>query len=151
MDSFPWSLFSPWSQTIGKFVNDPVTNWQDFFNPQVTFNYNPQDVPIEAHVLSKVGSYGSQLSTLIDVIDVLQKHIVRDAATPAADLKALIAFDKLRNTAQVAVDQFRALALPTADDIVGATKALKERDPGGAQNLRERLNGVFDTADDQPQ
>jgi hypothetical protein len=143
MDSFPWSLFSPWSQTIGKFVNDPVTNWQDFFNPQVTFNYNPQDVPIEAHVLSRVGSYGSQLGTLIYVIDILQKKLSRDGMDEA-DLAALKAFEKLRDRATKAVEEFRGLV--TADDIVGATKALQQRDPEGAKALRERLNTVLDSA-----
>jgi len=71
MSDMPWSWLSPFSQTFDKFVNNPVTNWGRFFNPQMIFNYNPEDAPIEAHVLSKVGSYGSQISTLLDMVAVL--------------------------------------------------------------------------------
>lgn len=141
MADSPWSLFSPWSQTFGKFVNEPITNWQRFFNPQVVFNYNPQDEPVEAHVLSRVGSYGSQISTLIDVIDVLQRTVSRDKMK-GADLKALEAFDTLRDSANQAVDEFRGRV--SANDIVEAAKGLKRRDPSGAKDLRNRLDAALD-------
>lgn len=134
--------FSPFSQTIGKFLYDPVTNWQHFFNPQVIFNYNPQDQPVEAHVLAKVGSYGSQISTLIDVVDILQRELIQRLPPRAdltkADLKALKEFDRLRDVAKQAVDEFRGRI--TADDIVKAAKDLKEREPTKVEKLREDLD-----------
>lgn len=139
----PWSLFSPFSQTFGKFVNEPVTSWQRFFNPQVVFNYNPQDEPIEAHVLSRVGSYGSQISTIIDAIDILQRRLLPRDEVDGADLEALTAFDALRDSASQAVDEFRGRV--SADDIVSAAKALRQRDPGGAKALRERLDAELGT------
>lgn len=134
--------FSPFSQTIGKFLYDPVTNWQRFFNPQFIFNYNPQDEPVEVHVLSKVGSYGSQIGTLVDVVDILQRNLIqRDPARPdltEADQKALKEFDRIRDTAKQAVDEFRGRV--TAADIVEAAKTLKKRDPAGAEKLRTELD-----------
>lgn len=142
MPDSPWSLFSPFSQTFGKFVNEPITSWQRFFNPQLVFNYNPQDEPVEAHVLSRVGSYGSQISTLIDMIDLLQRRLLPAEGLEGADLETLKAFDALRDTANQAVDEFRGRV--SADDIVTAAKALRKRDPGGAQALRERLDAALD-------
>ena len=95
MPATPWSLFSPFTQTIGRFVNNPVTDWQRFYSPQVIFNYNPEDEPVEAHVLSKVGSYGSQLSTLIDVIDVLVTKMGAKSLTDEQK-EAVKAFTDLR-------------------------------------------------------
>ncbi len=137
MADSPWSILSPWSQTIGRFINEPVTNWQRFFNPQVVFNYNPQDEPVEAHVLSRVGSYGSQLGKLIDVIDILQRSLDRSILT-APQREALTAFDRLRDSAEQAVDDFRGRI--GADDIVAAAAALRKRDPAAAGVLRDKLN-----------
>ena len=48
MSAFPFNMFSPFSEAIGKFLYDPVTNWQGAFSPSIVFNANPQDAPIEA-------------------------------------------------------------------------------------------------------
>jgi len=58
--TFPLKLMGPFSQSIGRFLYDPVTNWQGAFSPSFVFNANPQDAPIEGHVLSRTGSYGKQ-------------------------------------------------------------------------------------------
>lgn len=136
MPATPWSLLSPFTQTIGRFVNNPVTDWQRFYSPQVIFNYNPEDEPVEAHVLSKVGSYGSQLSTLIDVIDVLVTRMGAKGLTD--DQKdAVKAFTELREKADKAVDEARGLATPEA--IVEAVEALAKRHPDQLPELKTKL------------
>ena len=139
MPESPFSLFSPFSQVIKSFVNEPVTNWQHFFNPQVNFNYNPQDAPVEAHVLSRVGSYGSQLSTLIDAINVLQMHLPRAGLAPA-EINALDAFVDLRNKAAQAVEEFNGNV--TVDSIVSAAESLQQRDPGSLAQIRAKLDAL---------
>jgi hypothetical protein len=143
MSDMPWSWLSPFSQTFDKFVNNPVTNWGRFFNPQMIFNYNPEDAPIEAHVLSKVGSYGSQISTLLDMVAVLRRRLPTEALDER-DAQSVKAFDDLCDTAQKAVDEFRGAM--TADDIIAAARAFQKRDPAGAERLRDRL----DTALEKP-
>jgi hypothetical protein len=58
------------------------------------------------------------------------------------DMKALQAFDALRDSANQAVDEFRGRV--SANDIVEAAKALKHRDPSGAKDLRSRLDAALD-------
>lgn len=136
MADSPWSLFSPFAQTFGRFYNSPDTNWSHFFNPQVIFNANPGDQAIESHVLSKVGSYGSQISTLIDAIAVLSTTLDRTKLDPE-QATAMASFDKLEADAQKAVDEYRAAITP--DDIVAAATALHKSDKTAAAALLGRL------------
>ena len=139
MADTPFSLFSPFSQVIKSFVSEPVTNWQHFFNPQINFNYNPQDAAVEAHVLSRVGSYGSQLSTLIEAINVLQEKLSRDGLAPA-DVAALDAFETLRQKAGDAVEEFNGRI--TVDSIVNAAETLQQRDPSSLAQIRAKLDAL---------
>lgn len=138
MASTPWSMFSPFSQAIERFIYEPTTNWSRFISPQVNFNYNPQDEGIEAHVLGKVGSYGSQISTLIDMVELMRRRIDDGSwPTDAKAEKAIGEFDALRTKAERAVDEYRGRM--TADDIVNAAEALAKREPDSVDALRARL------------
>jgi hypothetical protein len=46
----------------------PVTRWFEHF---ITINWNAGDADIERHVLGEVGSYGRQLSHVLDAVDLL--------------------------------------------------------------------------------
>ena len=140
MPDSPWSLFSPFSQTFGRFVNNPVTDWHRFYSPQVIFNYNPEDEPVEAHVLSKVGSYGSQLSTLIDVIEILLGRLDRKGLTDAQK-KALEKFAELRVRSDLAVDEARGLSTPEA--IADAVESLAKRHPDKLPELKTKLDALL--------
>lgn len=140
MPDSPWSLFSPFSQTFGRFVNNPVTDWHRFYSPQVIFNYNPEDEPVEAHVLSKVGSYGSQLSTLIDVIEILLGRLDRKGLTDAQK-KALEEFAELRVRSDLAVDEARGLSTPEA--IADAVESLAKRHPDKLPELKTKLDALL--------
>jgi hypothetical protein len=134
------SLFSAWNQSLRDFVFFPTTNWQRFFNPQVVFNYNPEDQAVESHVLSRVGSYGSQLSRIIDAVAVLESQI--DTAKLTAPQKTVLKdFDTLRKDAGQAVAEFRAQL--SVDDLLEGAKALRARDPAGAPALADRLDAVL--------
>jgi hypothetical protein len=138
VSAFPFNMFSPFSEAIGKFLYDPVTNWQGAFSPSIVFNANPQDAPIEANVLSKVGSYGKQLGILIRVVDILQAQVKRDTLDET-QVAALAAFDTLRDGATKAAADFRAQV--SADDILDLAKAFREhRGALESRVLREKLD-----------
>lgn len=131
---------APFTQAAEWFRYSPATNWQHAFSPSFNFNYNPEDEPIEAHVLSKVGSYGSQLSTLIDVIDILTAGLDRTGLSKE-QVKALAEFDKLRERSGEAVDEARGLKTPQS--IADAVGALAKRHPDRLPELREKLAEVL--------
>jgi hypothetical protein len=121
-----WGLFEPIM---------PVTNWQRFFNPQIIFNENPGDQAIESHVLSKVGSYGHQISTLMWVIDALIKQIPESDWTKD-QREAVTAFKALESKSRSAVVAYRNKWQP--DDVVSAVKAMT-LDEGQKRALLGRL------------
>jgi hypothetical protein len=141
LPAFPFNMFSPFSQAIERFIYDPTTNWQGAFSPSIVFNANPQDAPIEAHVLGEVGSYGKQLGILIRVVDLLQTRIKRDGLDET-ELAALKAFDTLRDDASAAADEFRSRI--TADDILEQVKTFGEHKTAfERQALRDKLDKVL--------
>lgn len=128
--------FSPFQQIFDKFWNVPITSWQRFFNPQVVFNYNPQDEGIEYHVLERVGSYGSQLSTIIDALQVLRAGLDDSALSPP-EQRAITAFDRLRSEAEHAVAEYRGVDI---DQLRSGLAALKQRDPAAYAALKAELD-----------
>jgi hypothetical protein len=138
---FPFNMFSPFSQAIDRFLYDPVTNWQGAFSPSIVFNANPQDAPIEAHVLSKTGSYGHQLGVLISAVDVLASKLDR-AGLSAEQTAALKAFDTLRDDATKAAKDFRSQV--SADQVVGLASTFKQgHSAGEVEDLRGKLDELL--------
>jgi len=99
--SFPW--FGAFTQTLRDFKYDPVTNWSRMFsfNPSL-FTYNAGDEEVEQEVIDHVGSYGSQLSTILKLLDVLKRH-VKLGDLDKADQQAVQEFNKLFHDARVVV------------------------------------------------
>jgi hypothetical protein len=134
-DVSPWSFLSPFQQTFERFFNIPVTNWGRFFNPQVVFNYNPDDVGVESHVLARVGSYGSQLSTLIDAVDVLCQRL--DMASLDASQRASIErFGRLRGDVGRAITEYRG---SDPQDLIGRITDLHDRDASAFAAVRQAV------------
>jgi hypothetical protein len=141
MVPFPFNMFSPFSQAIDKFLYDPVTNWQGAFSPSIVFNANPQDAPIEAHVLSKTGSYGHQLGVLIAAVDVLASKL-DGSGLSSEQVAAIKAFDTLRDDATKAADDFRGQV--SADQILGLASAYKQGHAvGDIKALRDKLDELL--------
>jgi hypothetical protein len=122
--SFPLNWMSPFTQSIGRFTYEPATNWQGAFSPSIVFNANPQDAPIESHVLSRTGSYGKQLGVLIRAIDALQDGIDR-SKLKQGQLDDLERFNDLRDEATKAAKDFRERV--SAEDVVDLVKAYADR------------------------
>jgi hypothetical protein len=138
----PFNPFAPFldafNQSIGRFIYRPVTDWEHFFSPQVVFNYNPQDMPIESQVLARVGSYGSQLSKIISVIDAILANLPADYTVEQR--KAVDAFHKLSNEAQSAVDSYRERTGPAA--LVAAARSL-DASPAEKAALLRQLTAIL--------
>jgi len=133
----PFNPFAPFleafNQSIGRFIYRPVTDWEHFFSPQVVFNYNPQDMPVESQVLARVGSYGSQLSKIIAVIEAMLANLPADYT--AEQRKAIDAFHKLGEEAQAAVDSYRERTGPAA--LIAAARSLDATPAEKAALLRQ--------------
>ena len=135
----PVSFLSPFQQMIERFWYEPVTTWSRLFNPQFIFNYNPEDEDIERHVLSRVGSYGSQLGTLIDTIEVLREQLPAGTVLDPVDQSALDEFDRLRAEAERAKADFRG---HDPAQLIRTLAELKDRDPEGFAKVRAAFAGV---------
>jgi hypothetical protein len=142
-DVSPWSLLSPFQQTFEKFWNVPITNWGRFFNPQVVFNYNPDDIGIESHVLGRVGSYGSQLSTLIDAVNVMRERLDATSLDPGQRV-AIERFDRLRVDSERAVSEYRGT---DPEDLIRRLAELHAHDATAFATVRQAVLALGDGSD----
>jgi len=126
------------------FLINPRTNWERFFNPQLFISYNSADAPIENHVLSRVGSYGRQLGTLLDAVEVLAARLPVDELTPT-ERSAVDALTELRADVERAKADFRGepvradLSRADVDRMVGQLADLERTDPAAHRELVGRL------------
>ena len=73
--------FSPFTNFLRNWDYKPVTSWFEHF---ITINWNSQDADVEQHVLGEVGSYGLQLSRILDAVDLLVKELDLARLTPSS-------------------------------------------------------------------
>jgi hypothetical protein len=101
--SFP--LLDAFTQQLRDFNYDPVTTWSRLFNiaPAMSiFTYNAGDQAVEQHVIDHVGSYGSQLSTILKMLDLLNRH-VELTGFDKSDQNVLDDFNELFRNSRAAV------------------------------------------------
>ena len=91
---------------FAEFLISPQTSWKRFFNPQFFFTYNLGDAAIENHVLRRAGSYGKQLGKILDVLDVLVRHLPAEALT-ASERRTVEELVELRDEVERAKREFR--------------------------------------------
>ena len=128
---------------FGNFTIDPTTNWQRFFNPQFAITYNAGDVGIENKVLQQAGSYGKQLGTVFDVLDVLIARLPAEDLTPQ-ERRALGDFRELqdrveRAKAQVRPPRKRDVTGDDVDRLMDGLQSLAHSDPAAYHRLRDRI------------
>ena len=73
--------FSPFTNFLRNWDYKPVTSWFEHF---ITINWNSNDADVEQHVLGEVGSYGLQLSRILDAVDLLVSEARPRPAHPRA-------------------------------------------------------------------
>jgi hypothetical protein len=130
------------------FLINPQTSWERFFNPQLFISYNSADAPIENHVLSRVGSYGKQLGTLLDAVEVLTARLPADELTPAERV-AVDALIELRADVERAKADYRGepvradLSRADVDRLLGQLADLERTDPDVHRDLVDRLRDAL--------
>jgi hypothetical protein len=91
---------------FARFLISPQTSWKRFVNPQFFFTYNLGDAAIDNHVLRRAGSYGKQLGKILDVLDVLVRHMPADALT-TSERRTIEELVELRDDVERAKREFR--------------------------------------------
>lgn len=127
---------------FAEFLYRPRTTWTRFFNPQFFVTHNHGDAAIENHILSRAGSYGKQLGTVLDVLDVVVRHLPV-AALAADERRTLDEFITLREKVEDAKHEFRGGedngAPVDVDRVLADLARLRRTDPDGYAAAVERL------------
>lgn len=165
-DKHPLSLWSPFQQYTETFLNNPWTNWQRFFNPILNADRsyhtqlfpvnvhwkNADDVAVESHVLETVGSYGRQLSIMLDLLDVLVARL-DPTELSSRERRFLERFHELNRQVDQAVADYqgepvqpRMLRQSDVDQLLDSLDELRSRDPDLHRRYVERLKQALDEA-----
>ncbi len=132
------------------FVYYPTTNWERAFSPQFQpqffFGSNVQDVEVERHVLKEVGSYGSQLGQILDVLSILVARLPQDELTPR-EREVLAEFHQLCEDVDRAVEaktgpRQKGMTRADLNHMVDELQALQQSDP----QIYQRYVQVLQTA-----
>ncbi|EDY80585.1 hypothetical protein VDG1235_199 [Verrucomicrobiia bacterium DG1235] len=129
---------------------NPWTSFQKFFNinPNIDIDFfgsNTEDAPIEQHVLNEIGSYGKQLSTVIEMLNVVAQE--QDLSSHSATLDdkqktAVENFDMLREKRRKAVANYklpRDLTLRDLDRVKAFIAYCKRHHNSQYEELQESL------------
>ena len=100
--------FSPFTNFLRNWDYKPVTSWFEHF---ITINWNSQDADVEQHVLGEVGSYGLQLSRILDAVDLLVSELDLARLTPEQQ-RIVVRLEDLRDAAHRSVNEFRGRTEP---------------------------------------
>lgn len=98
-----WSLL-PFSNFLRYWDYRPNTQWLDHF---ITVNWNAGDAGVEQHVLGEVGSYGYQLSRILDAVNLLVGQLKLTELSPEQQ-KVVIRLQDLADQANRAVKEYRS-------------------------------------------
>ena len=104
------TLMFPFATFMKNWDYRPVTSWFEHF---ITINWNSQDADVERHVLGEVGSYGLQLSRILDAVDLLVSELDLSRLTPE-QRRIVVRLEDLARSADRAVNDFRGRAGDTS-------------------------------------
>jgi hypothetical protein len=97
------ALLSPFGPLLSYWDYRPATRWFEHF---ITINWNSQDAGIEQHVLGEVGSYGLQLSRIIDALELLVGELEL-SRLPPADQQVVVRLQDLAASSRRAIGEYR--------------------------------------------
>ena len=100
------TFFSPFASFMRTWDYRPVTSWFEHF---VTINWNSGDADVEEHVLGEVGSYGLQLSRVLDAVDLLVSELDLSRLSPEQQ-RIVVRLEDLAHSADRAVKEYRGRA-----------------------------------------
>lgn len=135
-----FDVLSPFSQDFRDFNYSPATRWDHFFSPQIVFNSNPDDMPVESHVLQQVGSYGKQLGVLLDAVGVLCEQLPKGAALSPEQHRAVQKLQTLRKRAKQASETANSRMEPEpVDEFIRQLRRIRKLNPARYQQVAYRL------------
>jgi hypothetical protein len=135
----PFDLFSPF-----KYFNvAPVTDWERFINPQFNVTVNQGDAAVENHVLAVAGSYGKQIGSIQEVLDILLAQVPAGRLT-AAQARSVEKYQELRASVVAAVEAAKPAVAATAgkEDVetwLDRLAELRDSDPDRFDRLAARI------------
>ncbi len=97
------TFLSPFTNLLRTWDYRPMTTWFEHF---VTINWNSGDADVEEHVLGEVGSYGLQLSRILDAVDLLVGELDLSRLTPEQQ-RIVVRLEDLAASANRAVREYR--------------------------------------------
>ena len=97
------TMMLPFTSFLKTWNYQPATTWFEHF---ITINWNAQDADVERHVLGEVGSYGLQLSRILDAVNLLVGELDLTELTPEQQ-KIVVRLEDLAHSADRAVSEFR--------------------------------------------
>jgi hypothetical protein len=137
---------SPYDVMLKGFINtyvEPVTNWTRAFSPTMYFGCNVEDISTEQHVLNSVGSYGSQINRIIDVVSLLLPTLKTMKLTDRqrTDIEN---FERLAKQADEASSTYRgrsprSITLDEVDEFVERMNRLATADPAQYKEAISRV------------
>lgn len=149
---------SYYDEMLRGFVNtyvEPITNWTRAFSPTMYFGCNVEDIPTEQHVLNNVGSYGSQINRIIDVVSLLLPTL-KTATLSDREREAIVDFERLARQADEASSSFRNksarnINLEEVDEFLERLNTLAKADPEQYQKAISRVrNGTDEHTETKP-
>jgi hypothetical protein len=138
------ALLDAFTQQLRDFYYDPVTNWSRFFNitPAMSlFTYNAGDQAVEQQVIDRVGSYGSQLSRILKMLDLLNQHS-KLTGLDKSDQKVLDNFNELFRNSRAAVAKHKG-ELGEGDEMMVAAYLKKAAKGQFGDKIFNELKGIF--------
>lgn len=134
------------------FVYFPTTNWQRALSPTFNFGCNIQDADVEEHVLSEVGSYGSQINRILDVLSVLVANLDRSALTPQ-ERHFVEKFERLAADADAAAAKYQhkrphsPIYAQEIDHMIEALISIRRSDRAKYQKLMDQISKQLPPSD----
>lgn len=139
---------------------NPLTDFFQIFNPNtytntntattVNFGCNVEDRPTEQYVVDSVGSYGSQLNRVLDVLSVIVNHVEQEqkdlgkkdelfgSKLEPEDKRKIEAFKKLACKADHAAKRFELqMNQQSIDKFLSGMHSLRDSDSSLDQRLYE--------------
>jgi hypothetical protein len=122
----------------------PITSWQGWFSPHITFGNNIEDKPVETNVLDAVGSYGSQINRIMDAMSVLVSRLHREELTPQEQFK-ISKFNELAALADKVTTDFQSkprreeVTLEEVDRLLDAIEDLKISNHGAYARITTEI------------
>ena len=98
-----WSLL-PFANFLRYWDYRPNTQWLDHF---ITVNWNAADAGVERHVLGEVGSYGYQLSRILDAVNLLVGQLTLTELSPEQQ-RVVVRLQDLADKANRAIKEYRS-------------------------------------------